>query len=107
MIPPESEQLEAKGRQIRLVPLPRGSWTVLLGCFAMLLGPLFGFLIGATLDTAWETFGMDPISFFLFVGFLVAGVGAGVALIGVRRLMRDRMNVEPRDDPSIEERGEV
>lgn len=107
MIPPETEQLEAKGRQIRLVPLPRGSWTVLLGCFAMFLGPLFGFLVGATLDTAWRTFGMDPISFFLFVGFLVAGAGAGIALIGVRRIMVGRRDVEPGDDPSADGPGEV
>ena len=102
MTPAESEQLEAKGRQIRLVPLPRGSWTVILGGFAMFLGPLFGFLFGATLDTAWESFGMNPISFFLFVGFLVAGLGAGVALIGVRRLLRDRRDLEQIDDPATD-----
>lgn len=96
---PESEQLEAKGRQIRLVPLPPGSWTVLLGCGAMLLGPLFGFLVGGTLDTSWETFGMDPIAFFLFVGFLVAGVGAAIALLGVRRLLRNRRGPEDTAPP--------
>jgi hypothetical protein len=79
-----------EGRQVRLVPLAPGFWMVLLGCGAMVLGPLFGFLVGTMLGTDQRTLGMAPIFFFLFVGFMVAGLGLGAALLGLRRIVRDR-----------------
>jgi hypothetical protein len=79
-----------EGRPIRLIPVAPGVWLVLLGSGVMTLGPLFGFLIGTMLGTNRETLGMSPIFFFLFIGFLVAGVGLGVALLGVRRILRDQ-----------------
>ena len=80
-----------KGRPIRLTPVAPGVWLVLLGGGVMVLGPLFGFLIGTILGTERETLGMSPIFLFLFLGFLVAGAGLGTAMLGVRRILRSRM----------------
>jgi hypothetical protein len=79
-----------KGRQIRLTPLTPGAWLAILGGGVMILGPLFGFLIGTVLGPDGETLGMSPIFLFLFLGFLVAGVGLGIAILGVRRILRNR-----------------
>jgi hypothetical protein len=80
-----------KGRPIRLTPVAPGVWLVVLGGGVMVLGPLFGFLIGTILGTEGETLGISPIFLFLFLGFLVAGTGLGIAILGVRRLLRSRM----------------
>ena len=97
---PEQSQPEQRGRQIRLVPLPPGSWAVLLGCGAMMLGPLFGFLVGTVVGVDQKTFGMSPIFFFLFLGFMVAGLGLGVVMLGIRRILRDRRTPEPVEQAS-------
>lgn len=55
-----------------------------------MLGPLFGFLVGTPLGTSRNVLGMSPIFLFLFLGFIVAGLGLGAALLGVRRILRDR-----------------
>lgn len=79
-----------QGRQIRLVPVAPSTWLVVLGCAVMGLGPLFGFLIGTVVGTDNEVLGMSPLFLFLFLGFLVAGVGLGIAMLGVRHMLRDR-----------------
>ena len=79
-----------KGRPIRLIPVPPGVWLVIIGAGVTVLGPLFGFLIGTILGTEGETLGMSPIFLFLFLGFLAGGVGLGIALLGVRRILRSR-----------------
>lgn len=81
--------LDEAGRQIRLVPLSPGMWTVILGCGVMVLGPLFGFLIGSMLGSDQQVWGMNAIYAFLFFGFLLAGVGLFAALLGARRLLLD------------------
>ncbi|MFI7546767.1 hypothetical protein [Actinoplanes sp. NPDC049599] len=86
---PEPDNPEA-GRPIRLVPVPPGMWLVVLGAGVLVLGPLFGFLIGTVLGTERETLGMSPIFLFLFLGFLVAGAGLGIAALGVRRVLHHR-----------------
>lgn len=87
---PDRDSVPEGGRPIRLTPVAPGFWLVLLGGGVMVLGPLFGFLIGTILGTDREALGMSPIFLFLFLGFLVAGVGLGVALLGVRRIVRNR-----------------
>ncbi len=82
--------MPAAGRPIRLTPVAPGVWLVLLGAAVMVLGPLFGFLIGTILGTDDQTLGLSPLYLYLFLGFLVAGVGLGVALLGVRRIVRSR-----------------
>ncbi|HET9139234.1 hypothetical protein [Actinophytocola sp.] len=79
-----------KGRQIRLIPLVPGAWLVILGGGVMVLGPLFGFLIGTVHGTERDTLGVSPIFLFLLLGFLVAGIGLGIALLGLRRILRNR-----------------
>jgi hypothetical protein len=79
-----------QGRQIRLTPVAPGFWPILLGSGVMVLGPLFGFLIGTILGPDEQALGMSAIFLFLFLGFLVAGVGLGIAILGVRRLLRSR-----------------
>ncbi|WP_238008565.1 hypothetical protein KZZ52_31810 [Dactylosporangium sp. AC04546] len=78
------------GRPIRLTPVAPGVWLVILGGGVTVLGPLFGFLTGTILGAERKTLGMSPIFLFLFLGFLVAGAGLGVALLGVRRILRHR-----------------
>jgi hypothetical protein len=80
-----------RGRPIRLIPVAPGVWLVILGGGVTVLGPLFGFLIGTVLGTERETLGMSPIFLFLFLGFLVAGAGLGIGIVGVRRLLRGRL----------------
>jgi hypothetical protein len=89
-----ADPLHEPGRPIRLIPVAPGFWLVLMGAGVMVLGPLFGFLIGTTLGPDSETLEMSPIFLFLFLGFLVAGAGLGVALLGVRRLARTRRAAE-------------
>lgn len=84
------ETSSEKGRPIRLTPVPPGVWLVIIGAGVTVLGPLFGFLIGTILGTEGLTLGMSPIFLFLFLGFLVGGVGLGIALLGVRRILRNR-----------------
>jgi hypothetical protein len=79
-----------KGRPVLLTPVAPGVWLVILGGGVMVLGPLFGFLIGTILGTEGETLGMSPIFLFLFLGFLVAGAGLGIAILGLRRHLRSR-----------------
>ena len=75
---------------IRLTPVAPGVWPVILGGGVTVLGPLFGILLGTVLGPERKTLGTSPIFLFLFLGFLVAGVGLGTALLGVRRIFRSR-----------------
>jgi hypothetical protein len=79
-----------KGRQVRLTPVAPGVWLVILGGGVTVLGPLFGFLIGTIIGIERKTLGVSPIFLFLFLGFLVAGAGLGIAVLGVRRVLRTR-----------------
>lgn len=78
------------GRPIQLTPVPPGVWLVVLGSGVSVLAPLFGFLVGSMLGDQSETLGVSPIFLFLFLGFLVAGAGLGIAFLGVRRILRNR-----------------
>lgn len=82
--------LNEVGRQIQLLPVPPGFWSIVMGAGAMTLGPLFGFLIGTMIGTEPELAGMNAIFLSLFVGFIVAGVGLGAVLLGVRTVLAHR-----------------
>ncbi|GGM52947.1 hypothetical protein GCM10011608_42350 [Micromonospora sonchi] len=84
------EPSSVEGRPIKLTPVPRGVWLVILGGGVTALAPLFGFLIGSILGTEDTTLGMSSIYLFLFLGFLIAAVGLGIAILGVRRILRSR-----------------
>jgi hypothetical protein len=78
------------GRVVRLTPVPRGFWLVLLGGAVAVLAPLFGFLVGTELGVDDEIIGTSPMFLFLFLGFLLAGAGLAAAAFGVRRIVSDR-----------------
>lgn len=86
----ERDPNSVQGRPIELTPVPRGVWLVVLGSGVAALAPLFGFLIGSVVGTEDEILGVSSIFLFLFLGFIVAGVGLGIAILGVRRILRDR-----------------
>ncbi|HSK33966.1 MAG TPA: hypothetical protein VK903_10810 [Propionicimonas sp.] len=80
----------AGGRQITLTPVPPGVWLIIGGGVVAALGPLFGFLIGSMLGSTTDTGDLSPIYLFLFGGIALGGVGVAAALLGARRLIRDR-----------------
>jgi hypothetical protein len=90
MMTTDSDLSSETGRPIELTPVRPGVWLIILGGGVTVLGPLFGFLIGTILGTDRETLGMSPIFLFLFLGFLVAGAGLATAMLGVRRILRNR-----------------
>ena len=96
------EPLPDEGRPVLLTPVRPGVWLVLLGSGVVVLGPLFGFLIGTMLGTGGETLGMAPIYLFLFLGFIAAGFGMFLVLLGVRRILRD---VHAREPSSLSEQA--
>ena len=79
------------GRPIHLTPVAPGVWLVILGGVVTTLGPLLGFLIGTIVGAEGETLGMSTMFLWLFLGFLVAGAGLGIAIVGVRRILRNRI----------------
>lgn len=89
-MPSDVDSGPQKGRPVQLTPVAPGVWLVILGGGVAVLGPLFGFLIGTVLGAEAETLGLSPIFLFLFLGFLVAGAGVGTAMLGVRRILRNR-----------------
>ena len=79
----------AHGRQIRLEPVPPGVWLIILGVVLAALGPLFGFLLGSMIGID-EGDDIDAIYLYLFAGIVIGGIGVGLALLGTRRVLRDR-----------------
>lgn len=87
---PEAPFVET-GRPIRLTPVKPGVWWIILGGVIAALGPMFGFLFGTMSDSSAENQGdVSPIFLYLMIGILVGGVGVLLALLGVRRVLRDR-----------------
>jgi protein-S-isoprenylcysteine O-methyltransferase Ste14 len=84
-----------EGRPIELTPVAPGVWLTILGSGVMVLGPLFGFLVGTMIGADGHVLGTSPMFFFLFLGFVVAGVGLGITLIGVRRILQRRLTAAP------------
>lgn len=85
----EPEPGIAPGRQIRLEPVRPGIWLIILGAVIAALGPLFGFLVGSMIGIE-EGDDLDAIYLFLFAGLVVGAIGVGLALLGTRRVLRDR-----------------
>jgi hypothetical protein len=93
-MPTDLDPASGNGRPIQLTPVVPGVWLVILGGGVTFLGPLFGFLIGTVIGAEEKTLGMSPIFLFLFLGFLIAGAGFFAAVLGVRRILRNRMTAE-------------
>lgn len=79
----------APGRQIHLEPVRPGVWLIIGGAVVAILGPLFGFLVGSMIGISGGD-DLDAIYLYLFVGIVVGGLGVGVLLLGVRRVLRER-----------------
>ncbi|MCM3661786.1 hypothetical protein M3148_12425 [Georgenia satyanarayanai] len=78
--------LPAPGRPVRLVPTPPGFWRLVLGIGTAALAPLFGFLVGSITGSQEAAVEMNPQYWGLFGGFVLGGLGLGMAMLGVRRL---------------------
>ena len=86
--PPEASA--GGGRPIRLTPVPSGFWLVVGGGVVAALGPLFGFLLGSMAGGTTDAGDLDPIYLFLLLGLVIGGLGVGVLMLGVRRVIRQR-----------------
>lgn len=75
-------------RPIVLVPMPAGSWWVLLGLGLAGLGPLFGFLAGSMVGTGADGQSFSPIYTYLFIGMVIGGLGVAMAGVGGLKLYR-------------------
>ena len=78
--------LHAPGRPVRLVPTPPGFWRLVLGICTATLAPLFGFLVGSVSGSPEAALEMNAQYWGLFGGFLLGGLGLGMAILGIRRL---------------------
>lgn len=84
------DELSTPGRPVRLVPTPSGFWPTLLGVALAAIAPLFGFLIGSTLGSTSEDALLSPLYWGLFVGVVIGGIGVLLAIVGGRRIWRNR-----------------
>lgn len=95
---PDSDDLDVQpGRPIRLEPTPPGFWMTILGVFAAVLAPFFGFLIGSSMGRPEGDPMLSPLYWGLFVGVIIGGVGVLSAVLGGRRLWL-HYHREPRDE---------
>jgi hypothetical protein len=94
----ETETIQP-GRPVRLVPTPVGFWRLVLGLFITTLGPLFGFLYGS-MRGADPDAAIPPMYLGLFVGFVVGGLGLGMALMGGWKLWKASRRGSDLDEAS-------
>jgi len=76
------------GRRVVLEPTVPGFWLTVLGAVLAVLAPLFGFLVGTAMGPGDDPDALSPIQLGLFIGVVVGGCGAAIALLGVWRLFR-------------------
>lgn len=93
MTPDPDSSTSTAGRQVTLTPVPPGVWLIIGGGVLAALGPLFGFLIGSMLSSTTDTGDLSPIYLFLFAGMVLGGLGIAAALLGARRVLRDRRGI--------------
>lgn len=102
----EPSQVVQPGRPVVLVPTPPGLWMVLLGVAVGAIAPLFGFLIGGATGSGGEQ-ANDPMFLALFLGIVVGGVGALVAIAGAVRLWRHFRDQRLEDEATQETETET
>jgi hypothetical protein len=96
MTPETDRGRPSGGRPIELVPVPPGFWMIVVGCVVAALAPLFGFLGGSMIGSGTGTGELDPIYLLLFAGIVIGGLGVGLAILGVRRLIAHRRTTSTR-----------
>lgn len=82
----DEQTTPARGRPIRLEPMPPGLWGVILGVIAGVLAPLGGFLIGSILGVG--SGGLSPLALSLLIGIVIGGAALLIALLSGIRLYR-------------------
>lgn len=82
----ETDTIEP-GRPVRLEPTPVGFWRLVLGLTITTLAPLFGFLYGSMRGDDPDAL-MHPMYLGLFVGFVLGGLGLGMAIFGGWKLWK-------------------
>ncbi len=86
--PVSDHQPVEPGRGIELTPVPPGASLLVLGIVLAVLGPLGGFLAGSVVDSGGTTDEVSPMYIYLFVGFVLGGLGLALAALGGLRLLR-------------------
>lgn len=74
------------GRPVRLVPTPVGFWRLVLGLCITTFAPLFGFLYGTMMGAPDPNAALSPMYLGLFIGFVLGGLGLGMAIMGAWRM---------------------
>lgn len=87
-LPEQEHQPVEPGRGIELRPVPPGATLLVLGVVLAVLGPLAGFLAGSMVDSGSTTQRVSPMFLYLFVGFVLGGLGLLMAGLGGLRLAR-------------------
>ncbi len=87
-LPDEGHPHGEPGRGLELTPVPPGGSLLVLGIVLAVLGPLGGFLAGTMADMGSTTQRLSPMFLYLFAGFVLGGLGLGVAGFGGLRLLR-------------------
>lgn len=87
-----AESSTKSGRPVTLVPMPPGLWMILLGSGCAILSPLFGLLVGSTVQSAPTGWLLNPLYWGIFFGIGMAGIGVLVAAVGARRLWLHQRN---------------
>ena len=88
--PDPDRSTSTAGRPVTLTPVPPGVWLIIGGGVVAALGPLFGFLIGSMMGSTTDTGDLSPIYLFLIAGIALGGLGVAAALLGARRVIKDR-----------------
>lgn len=99
---PDEDTIPPPGRRVVLEPTPPGLWTLILGFSMAVLAPLFGFLVGSAIGTGNDGDNLNPIYLALFVGVVLGGIGVLIALLGGRRMYRDRRAAHATSDRADE-----
>lgn len=88
---PESNRdtVTTTGRPVDLEPTAPGFWAAVAGSVVAVLAPLFGFLIGSSMDSGDTSEAASPLYLGLFIGVVIGGCGVAVAVFGALRLYRN------------------
>ena len=99
----DEDSIPAPGRRVVLEPTPPGLWTLILGFSIAVLAPWFGFLVGSAMGAGDADANFSPLYLALFIGVVIGGIGVVIALLGGRRIYRDRRAASAADADAAQE----